>query len=119
MLNFLMRTTRIMLYICFGAASKTLEDKLITALALDGITRKIFVALQFVALFFFCIDVVNLLLEDLLGESPLSAWGRSKDRRLAKGRRPRLSKTKLQKILNKAKLLWRNRGPYSSNNLDE
>jgi hypothetical protein len=58
---------RLTLYLCVGALSKTVTSLFIDSLPLDRVTYKVFIGLQFLALFFFVLEVLELLIETHLG----------------------------------------------------
>ena len=63
MLNLFIRMTRITLYLCFGAVSKSLEEMVIHSLPMGNESRSVFQVLDFLVLLAFCVDVVKLIFE--------------------------------------------------------
>jgi hypothetical protein len=97
--------TRIMFYLCFGAATKTFERWVINLLPMDPYTRIVFAVLESLILLAFCIEVINLIYESLFDEPFLPRHKRTRSVK------PRLlsNNVNLQKLFGKAKLLLRGR----------
>jgi hypothetical protein len=107
---------RLMLYICFGALSKTCEALFIGFLPMDPYTRAVFVALHFLALAAFCIDVINFLCESLFGISLYRHRDQSEGKPIGDERRSILDQVDLRQVLSKAKALRRSRRQRSTDN---
>ena len=109
MFNLLVRMTRIMFYLCFGAATKTFERWVISLLPMDPYTRIVFTVLESLILLAFSLEVINLIYESLFDKPLLPRQKRTRSG--FSGRKPRLlsNNVNLQKLFGKAKLLLRGR----------
>jgi hypothetical protein len=108
MLTLLIRMTRIMLYICLGALSKTIEEKVVVLLPMSEHTRKVFLILQYLVLFAFCLDVVKL----LFGSDESTSLVRRQTRKRGPAKRSRglLSQANPRRVFERVKLSLREFG---------
>jgi hypothetical protein len=100
MLDLLVRMTRITLYLCFGAVSKTLEETVIHNLPMGSETRSVFRVLDFLVLLAFCVDVVKLLFESA---TPNRRHARTRGRIGAATPRGLVGQANLRQILDQVK----------------
>jgi len=105
MLNLVIRTLQIMVFFCLGAAAKSGGEYWLETVKLSPVTRAVFVGLQFLILFDFCRELLELMWGNGNVQARTSRH-RGRPRKELASLLPRLD---LQKMFDKAKARLRRR----------